>query len=302
MSNSTNPSSTRTNLARTGSETFRAEAHPSGVRHFLHPSRRPLADARVVDRSHLSRSRCLRGDRAHLRARLHRHAVLRRRHRHSGHLEELARRGGALGHRLAAPRHEPGDHRHVAGDQARRLRTDLCVDLHASVLCGAAVQLARPRHQRADRLQRHRLEPRCRRGELRLRRADGTRAALRAHGGVHRRLPGAVEQRRARRLQVGSRERRRRRSGQGPRHQSCGQVLQGARPAQLHAVAADSAGADPGRQLAARHQGVGLYLRPYLRALAAEGREGQASRAARPGTRRRSAAIPPRSACCGAAD
>ena len=41
------------------------------------------------------------------------------------------------------------------------LRTDLRVDLHASVLCGAAVQFPRPRHQRTDRLQRHRLEPGC---------------------------------------------------------------------------------------------------------------------------------------------
>ena len=254
-----------------------------------------------MDRTNLSRPRCLRGDRAHLRTRLHRHAVLRGRHRHPGHLAGIARRGGALGHRLAASRHEPGDHGDVARNQACRVRPDLCLDLHAPVLCGPAFQFVGPRHQRAHRLQRHCQQPRRRRGELRLRRVDGTRPALRAHGGVHRRLPRAVGQRGSRRLQLGPRDRHRRRSGQGSRHQSCGKILQGARPAQLHAVAADPSGADPGRQLAARHQGLGLYLRPCLRALAAKGGEGEAPRIARQGARRRSGAILPRSACSGAA-
>ena len=35
-------------------------------------------------------------------------------------------------------------------------------------------------------------QPRCRRRELRLRRVNGTWLALRAHGGVHRRLPRAL--------------------------------------------------------------------------------------------------------------
>ena len=279
----------------------RGQENTPGVRHLLHPPGRTLADAGVVDRANLPQPRCLRGDRAHLRARLHRHAVLRRRHRYPRHLAGIARRGSALGHRLAASRHEPGDHRHVARNQACRVRSDLRLDLHAPVLCRPAVQFVGPRHQRTHRLQRHCQQPRRRRGELRLRRVDGTRLAIRADGGVHRRLPGAVGQRRSRRLQLGSRDRHRRRSGQGSRHQSCWKVLQGARPAQLHAVAADSSGADPGRQLAARHQGLGLYLRSYLRALAAEGGEGEAPRAARPGALRQSDAIPRRSGCSGAA-
>ena len=182
----------------------RGQENTSGVRHLLHPPGRALADAGVVDRTNLSQPRCLRGDRAHLRTRLHRHAVLRGRHRYPGHLAGIARRGGALGHRLAASRHEPGDHGDVARNQACRVRPDLCFDLHAPVLCGPAFQFVGPRHQRAHRLQRHCQQPRRRRGQLRLRRADGTRPAIRAHGGVHRRLPRALGQRRSRRLQLGS--------------------------------------------------------------------------------------------------
>ena len=61
---------------------------------------------------------------------------------------------------------------------ARRLWSDLRVDVHASVLCRASVQLTRSRHQRPYRLQRDRLQPKRRCSELRLRRADGAWHAL----------------------------------------------------------------------------------------------------------------------------
>ena len=177
------------------------------VRYFLHPSRRPLAHAGFLDRPYLSRRRHLRRAGAHFRARLHRHAVLRRRHRDPRYLGRGARRSSALGHRLAASRHEPGHHLHVTRHQARRVWPDLRFDVHAPVLRCASVQLARSRHQRPYRLQRDRVEPQCRCGELRLRRADGARHALQPHGGVHRRLPRAMGQRRTGRLQVGPRVR-----------------------------------------------------------------------------------------------
>ena len=141
-------------------------------------------------------------------------------HRHSQHLEGLDRRCGALRRRVAAAGHEPVDHGDVAGDEARRLRPDLRDDLHAPVLRRASAQLARPHHQRPHRLQCHHLAAQGRRAELRLRRIDGARPALRSHGRVHGRLPGAVEERRARRLRMGSRDRPRRQPGQGAGDQS----------------------------------------------------------------------------------
>ena len=63
--------------------------------------------------------------------------------------------GASPGHARTWPAHG-GD---VAGDEASRLRRHLFDDLHASLLPGAAVQLARPRHRRADRVQRHHLHP-----------------------------------------------------------------------------------------------------------------------------------------------
>ena len=59
------------------------------------------------------------------------------------------RRRGALGRQLAAPGSGAAGGGDVAGDEASRLRRHLFHHLHASLLPGAAVQLARPRHRRA---------------------------------------------------------------------------------------------------------------------------------------------------------
>src|SRR5207248_508924 len=61
----------------------------------------------------------------------------RRWQRHSEHLGGWHRRGGAPRSGLAAARHEPVDHSHVAGHEPCRLRADLRIDLHAPVLCSA---------------------------------------------------------------------------------------------------------------------------------------------------------------------
>ena len=78
--------------------------------------------------------------------------------------EGIDRRRRPPRRRMAAAGHEPVDHRDVAGDQPSRFRPDLCLDLHASVLCRATAELARPHHQRPHRVQRHHLAaPRRRR-------------------------------------------------------------------------------------------------------------------------------------------
>ena len=97
--------------------------------------------------------------------------------------------------------------------------------------------------------------PRCRRRELRLRRADGARR--RATTGWKSSSMSAAR--------CGTASSRTRfiwdresgvvgRSGEGAGDQSRGQVLQGPRPAQPPALAAGPSGPDPGRRLAARHQ------------------------------------------------
>src|ERR1700730_16548472 len=79
-----------------------------------------------------------------------------------GGIDAALRRG------VAAARHEPVDHGDVAGHQPCRVRADLCIDLHASVLRRAPSGLARPHHQRAHRLQRDLVAAALRLRELRL--------------------------------------------------------------------------------------------------------------------------------------
>ena len=78
-----------------------------------------------------------------------------------------------------------------------------------------------------------------------------------------------------------------RRPGQGARDQSRRQILQGEGPAQRAAVAADRAGADPGRRLAARHAHRGALRRSHLRRAQADSGDGQAARRGRCRTARR---------------
>ena len=65
-----------------------------------------------------------------------------------------------------------------------------------------------------------------------------------------------------------------------------GQILQGERPAQRAAIAADRAGSDPGWRLAAWHAHGGAVRRPRLRCAQADPGHGQATRRGRRGPAR----------------
>ena len=106
-----------------------------------------------------------------------------------------------------------------------------------------------------------------------------------------------MEQRRAGCLRVESRIRRGGRPRKGAPDQPCRPVLQGARTAQCGAVAAGPAGADPGRLVTARHQGVRRLFAGHVfassqalnlpaSAIVARARCGACRRGARPGQRR----------------
>jgi alkanesulfonate monooxygenase SsuD/methylene tetrahydromethanopterin reductase-like flavin-dependent oxidoreductase (luciferase family) len=113
--------------------------------------------------------------------------------------------------------------------------------------------------------QRHLVAAAGRLRELRLRRIDRSRRALRPDGIIHRGLQSAVVERRCRRLCLGQTERPGCRPRQGATHQPCRPVLQGKGTPERRAVAARASGIGSGRRFQARDMGRGGVCRSRIR-------------------------------------
>ena len=180
-----------------------------------------------------------------------------------------------------------------------RLRPDLFVHLHAPVLHGAADELARP--LTGGRIAMN-LVTSTRRSDA----ANFGFDELMEHGARYERMEEFVDV--CRKLWDATEadamlwDRDSGRVGDPAKvhtRQPSRALLPRGGPTEHAALAAGPAGADPGRRVGARHQGVGLCRRPRVRRRHGAASAGEAARAAGRGAGRRSAAIRPASASSG---